>query len=165
MDEGKAHYLAIMDRYGSDRTKLLPDPIVGFMAMSPDRRIAIVFTGARHAGPSRAVVMLAVPTTGGSPRPVCMNCPITWSPDGKYFLVGSHSLRDDPNGRTVAIPVPSGETLPQLPEGGFGNEIDAATIPGARVIADNDIVPGPDPLTYAYVKTSTHANLFRIQLH
>jgi hypothetical protein len=165
MDEGKAHYLAIMDRDGSDRTKLLPYPIVDFGTMSPDRRIAVVFTGARPADPSHAAAMLAVPTRGGTPRPICLNCPITWSPDGKYFLLGSPSWHDDPNGRTVAIPVPAGETLPHLPEGGFGAEIDPATIPGARVITHNYVVPSRDPFTYAYVKTSTHSNLFRIQFH
>jgi hypothetical protein len=64
----------------------------------------------------------------------------------------------------VAIPVPAGETLPSLPAAGIRTEAEALAIPGAKTIEQGQIAAGPDPSTYAYVKSAVHANLFRIPL-
>jgi hypothetical protein len=67
-------------------------------------------------------------------------------------------------GKTFAIPVPPGETFPDLPASGIRGQADARTFPGSRVIEAWHIAPGPDPSIYAYVKTTVHRNLFRIPL-
>jgi hypothetical protein len=51
-----------------------------------------------------------------------------------------------------------------LPEAGIQSEEDATAIAGSFVVEQSNIVPGLDPATYAYVKTTAHRNLFRIRL-
>lgn len=82
-----------------------------------------------------------------------------------YFYVGVDppSLQY-PTGRMVAIPVPAGETFPPLPASGIAGAAEALALPGSRIVAQGNIAAGPDPSTYAYVKSSVHANLFRIPL-
>ena len=67
-------------------------------------------------------------------------------------------------GRTLAIPLPAGASLPDLPEVGIGTE-ETPAIPGLRVINRELISPGPDASTFAFVKTDSQKNLFRIPLH
>jgi hypothetical protein len=54
--------------------------------------------------------------------------------------------------------------LPPLPELGINTEADALAIAGSRILEQGDVATGPDPATYAYVKSAVHANLFRIGL-
>jgi hypothetical protein len=66
--------------------------------------------------------------------------------------------------KTLAIPIPPGEALPNLPESGI-RALDAeAAFPGSRVIEAWHISPGRDPPVFVYVKTTVHRNLFRIPL-
>jgi hypothetical protein len=41
---------------------------------------------------------------------------------------------------------------------------DPTLFPGSFLIDAYPVSPGPDPSIYAYVKTTTHRNLFRIPL-
>jgi hypothetical protein len=165
LTDGKAHYLARMGREGSNRNKVVPFPIIDTVSVSPDRRFAILFVPALESKIPDAVDTIAVPLEGGPVRHVCATCSAAWSPDGKYFyLAFVLRSRTDPSGGTLAIPVPSGETLPPLPTGGILSEAQGLAIPGARVIDQGDIIARPYPSTYAYVKTIMHANLFRLPL-
>ena len=67
-------------------------------------------------------------------------------------------------GQMIALPVVSETGLPDLPEAGIQSEEDATAIAGSFVVEQSNIVPGLDPATYAYVKTTAHRNLFRIRL-
>jgi len=165
LTDGKAHYLAQMGRDGAGRTKVVPFPIIDIGAISPDRRFVILFARAPESKAPNAVDTVAIPVAGGPARRICHVCETTWSRDGKYFYVGiAPPSRTDPTGRMVAIPVPAGETLPPLPAAGIRTEAEALAIPGARIIEQGRIAAGPDPSTYAYVKSAVHANLFRIPL-
>jgi eukaryotic-like serine/threonine-protein kinase len=165
LTDGKAHYLAQMGRDGGNRTKVLPFPVIDIVAISPNRRYAILFAGTPESKMKDQVDTMAFPLAGGPPRLICHGCEATWSPDGKYFYVGiDPPSRDHPTGRMVAIPVPPGETLPPLPASGIRGEADALAIPGSQTIEQGEIAAGPDPSIYAYVKAAVHANLFRIEL-
>jgi hypothetical protein len=54
--------------------------------------------------------------------------------------------------------------LPDLPEAGIQSAEEALAIPGSRVVEQSSIIPGLDPATYAYIKTTAQRNLFRIAL-
>jgi Tol biopolymer transport system component len=165
LTDGKAHYLARMGKEGANQKKVVPFPIIDTVSVSPDRRFAILFVPALESKIPDAVDTIAVPLEGGPVRHICATCSATWSPDGKYFyLAFVLRSRTDPSGGTLAIPVPSGETLPPLPTAGIHSEAEGLAIPGARVIDQGDIIARPDPSTYAYVKTTMHANLFRLPL-
>jgi Tol biopolymer transport system component/predicted Ser/Thr protein kinase len=148
LSEGRTHYLARMKRDGSERSRVSSYPIGNVQTVSADRRwvVAISPFPDRMGGAS-----MAVPVDGGPPM---------WAPDGKYLYVALERSV----GKTVAIPIPPGETFPNLPASGIRSLDDAVVFPGSRVIDGWGISPGPDPSTFAYVKTTVHRNLFRIPL-
>lgn len=162
MTDGKANYLVRAKKDGSDRSKVVPYPTGNIQGMSPDRRW--VMLGLRLPDRSTGAEM-ALPVGGGAPRQICAGfCPVAWAPDGRFFYVGvTPSSRTSP-GKTLAIPVPLGETFPRLPPSGIRGPEDARALPGARLIDGYRISPGPDPSLFAYVKTTMHRNLFRITL-
>ena len=162
-NDGNAKYLVRMKRDGSGRSKVLEDPVSGiYGGVSPDRHWVAVSLPAKD---NRTGHIAAVPTAGGVPRRICEGFrPVAWAPDGKFFYVGiARSTRTSP-GRTLAIPLRPGESLPEIAASGNLGLNDAASYPGPRVIEGWGIAPGPDPSVFAYVKTTMHRNLFRIPL-
>jgi eukaryotic-like serine/threonine-protein kinase len=157
--EGSSFYLAAMQRDGTGRHKAFPDRIVEINGISADRRFVEV--GAILPGPPSTASRpeMAVPLDGGAPRRMC-DCAggIDWAPDGRYLYVQISP------GKTAAIPVPPGQTLPPLPENAVHNPAEWAKVPGVKIVNRDYFSPGLDPSTYAYVKSTGHANLYRIPL-
>jgi DNA-binding winged helix-turn-helix (wHTH) protein/Tol biopolymer transport system component len=163
--DNKFNYVGRMNKDGSGRSKVVPYPISTFVNISPDRRWLIAITPLFDAGKTAA--WMAVPTGGGSPRPICGSarvCPCAWSPDGGFLYVSLERESRTTAGRMIALPVVPETGLPDLPEAGIQSEEDATAIAGSFVVEQSNIVPGLDPATYAYVKTTAHRNLFRIRL-
>jgi hypothetical protein len=116
--------------------------------------------------PTTAV--LAVPLDGGPVRRTCpATCAVGWSPDGAIMYI-----RPFLEERTIAVPVPKGESMPLLPVAGVRSVADAATLPGSRLVdfalGDpstrlTDVAPAQETGTFAYARIS-HRDLFRIQL-
>lgn len=98
-------------------------------------------------------------------RHVCDDvCAAAWSPDGKFFYLEiAAPSQANPAGKMLAIAIPVGEPLPPLPTSGVVRSERDLGIPGTRLVEQDHIAPGLGS-TYAYVKQSTHANLFRIPL-
>ncbi|MET0213854.1 MAG: hypothetical protein ABW292_12660, partial [Vicinamibacterales bacterium] len=112
------------------------------------------------------IATLAVPVNGGASRIICFACSATWSADGKFFYVGNNlSASATSVGKTLAIPVPAGKSLPDLPAAGISVADGAVELRGAVTIEDGLIVPGPDPSTYLFTRADSQRNLFRIPLH
>ena len=135
--------------------------------MSPDRRLAFAMAPINGV-PTTAV--LAVPLDGGPVRRVCPGtCGVRWSPDGANMFITPFA---DSTRKTIAIPVPKGESMPVLPAAGVKSVEDAATLPGSRLVdfalfgasSGNDVAPGLETGTFAYARTISHRNLFRVQL-
>jgi eukaryotic-like serine/threonine-protein kinase len=166
LTEGKGFYVGAMQRDGTGRRKAFPDQIVEISGISADRRY-IEVGGILPGPPSLASrPELAVPLDGGVPRPICYCFSgIAWSPNGRYLYVqvAPPTNAGDP-GKTAAIPVPPGQTLPPLPENAVHNPSEWAKVPGVKIVNHGRIAPGPDPSTYAYVKSAGHANLYRIPI-
>jgi serine/threonine protein kinase len=162
LTDGKAYYLAAMSRDGSGRRKVFPDPTIDINGVSPDRRMISLAVGNTQATPIGVVYSL----DSHSAQKVCeFPCPVAWSPDGRYVYVEIvPASRENPLGRTAAIPVPPGESFPSIPPAKVYHPEEWAKIPGVKMVEHDNIAPGPDPSTYAYIKASVHANLFRIPL-
>lgn len=159
LTEGNTHYLARMSRDGSGRSKVVPYPIGNVQSISPDRLWVVAFAPLPDgSGPA-----IAVPAGGGDPRRLC-HCYVAWAPDGMFLYLALQRSSRTSSGKTLAIPIPPGETLPDLPASGIRGLSDAALFPGSRVVEGWAISPGPDPSVFAYVKTTVHRNLFRIPL-
>ena len=140
---------------GGEPVQLLSS-IVNKFGVSPDGRFVLV--GVPRTGDQAGGETVAIPTAGGTPVKVCaVTCAGYWSRDGRtLYLRGG-------GGKWFAIPIPEGRSLPV-----FKSVVDFAhpeSMPGAHVMIGEQIVPGPDLSTYAYVKAETPRNLYRIPLH
>jgi hypothetical protein len=158
--DGTANYLVRIGTDGSSQSKVVPYPIGNVLGISPDRRWMAIGMPLpdRSTGNVRAVS-----TAGGESRLICPGaCPVQWAPDGRFFYVGVEYRSLSSAGRTVAIPIPPGKTLPELPVSGIRGPEDVKAFPGARLLEGWDIAPGPDPSVFAYTKTTVHRNLYRI---
>jgi len=137
---------------GTGRSRVTAAPVLDKFGLSPDGKwvIASLAEGGTFA----------IPVHGGTPVKICTlrSCPSIWSPDGRWLYVAPGVT-----GKTYAIPVPSGRSLPALPAEGVDR--DAAGRPEARIISNGSISPGADPSTYVFTKTDLQRNLFRIPLH
>lgn len=109
---------------------------------------------------------LAYPLKGGPPKQICKGCRfVKWSPDGRFLYLsftGMGTFRY--GGKSFALPIPSGSSLPTLPAEGVRSEAEAAGLAGVRIIEHGDISPGPDPWVYAFTKMTAQRNLYRVPL-
>ncbi len=159
--EGTFNYLERMNPDGSGRSRVVPYPISEIQGVSPGRRwvmALIPFVDGNHVGP------VAIPTEGGSPLTLCPACSPTWSSSGRFVFVQVEDPSRTSPGRSLAIPVGPGESLPAFPPGGIKQMADASVMPGAESVPRAELVPGKDPSHYAYVNTTVHRNLYRISL-
>ena len=152
-------------RIKTDGTGFERIPTVSFLnkgEVSPDGEWVIIRAPA--AGDRPVAEAVAVPIHGGVPRTICRgdadSCTAGWSPDGKFFYVGSHLIR-----RTFAIPLPAGKALPDFSVGGITDLKRAVALPGVQTIEEGLISLGSDPSTYVFTKADSQRNLFRIPLH
>jgi Tol biopolymer transport system component len=160
--EGMTNSLVRIKKNNSERERIGAVPIVYKFGVSPDGDWVIVHA----AGPGEYYQpqTLAVPVHGGDPQRICSHsCPAVWSADGRFLYLARGATVSSP-AMTVAIPVPAGKSLPDLPASGITFAA-AAQLPGAHVIARDLVSPGADPSTYVFTRSEWRRNLFRIPLH
>ena len=139
-------------------------PILEKFGVSPDGEWVTVFSPGSVENDLPATI--AVPTHGGAPKKICPpGCQAWWSSDGKFFYVSLDRASATSPGKTLAIPVPAGKSLPDLPASAIDWAVELVKLPGARVIEQGSLSMGPDPSTYVFTKTDLQRNLFRIPLH
>jgi hypothetical protein len=160
---GHELYIGAMREDGTGRRKALPGPILGFDNVSPDGRYIIADADVKNVVPPP---MFAFPAGGGAAIRICDTlCNPIWSPGSRYLsLQIADESGKNPNSRTAFILLPPGKLLPRLTPELIHNPALWAKVPGVKVVNGVNIAPGPDPATYAYVKSSVHANLYRIPI-
>ncbi|MGO9940703.1 MAG: winged helix-turn-helix domain-containing protein [Terracidiphilus sp.] len=161
--EGNTNYLEQMNPDGSNHSKLVQYPISEIQSVSPARKWVIA--SVPRAPDGRGPAELAIPTDGGLPRRMCESfCIPAWSTSGRFlFIPVEEPIRTNP-GRSLAIPIGPGETLPDFPAGGIPPLADPSVVKGSQSIPRAYLVPGEDPEHFAYVNTTVHRNLYRISL-
>jgi hypothetical protein len=157
--EGPRNCPARIKKDGSGREPVTSAPILEKFGLSPDGEWVTALTG-----PGQLSLM---PLNGGAPKKLCPTpCRAVWASDGRFLYVeidrGSSAASP---GKTLAIPVPAGKSLPDLPASGIDSVAAVSELPGTRVIEHGCLSPGPDPSTYVFTKTEQRRNLFRIPLH
>ncbi len=146
---------------GTGLRKVIEQPIAGVIGVSPGGHWLAV----KLPGPEGSTIA-AIPLGGGPLTPFLTSfggeSRLKWSRDGKWIFVLLPTSAMLTSGRTVALPLPPGRELPQVPPGGFrsGNEI--AKLPGARVVNTFDMAPGATIETYAFALQTVQRNLYRI---
>jgi DNA-binding winged helix-turn-helix (wHTH) protein/Tol biopolymer transport system component len=168
--EGRSNYLFRMAADGSDRRKVSTSPVIDVKRLSPDRRWAIAMIPVDGV-PS--TVVAAIPVDGGALQRICIaQCMADWSPDGSRFYVEPF-LQSGLPAAAIAMRVPSGQPLPELPKDGIASVNDGLTVPGShavdmtRVDLTRDgtgVAPGPEPDSFVYARTIVHRNLFEIRI-
>jgi len=79
---------------------------------------------------------------------------LTWTLDGRSALVAGAYL----------VPLATGQALPPIPEGGFQSDEQLTRLPGARLIDEGGVVPGPSADVYAFYRGTIQRNLYRIPI-
>ncbi len=161
--EGTVNYLEQINPDGTHLSKVVPYPILDIHGISPGRKWVI--GDLPRTSESDSPSMTAIPLNGGPPRRICAGyCLPTWSTDGKFLFVPVEDPSRSSPGRSLAIPVGPGETLPEFPIGGIMPMAQPSVVPGAQSIGRAGLVPGNGPTNYAWVNTTVQRNLYRISI-
>jgi Tol biopolymer transport system component len=155
-------YLTRTDRDGVRRERIGSiSPVFSRGGMSPDGEWIVVF--GRSPDNVDGPATYAVPIRGGAPQRICTGmCWGGWSGDGRTFYVNVYD--ESTPEQTIAIPLPGGTTVPDVPPLGLNQSTNQLTIPGVRII-NRWAVPLGDPSTYVYAKSELLRNLYRVPLH
>jgi Tol biopolymer transport system component/DNA-binding winged helix-turn-helix (wHTH) protein len=160
--EGDSWFLEEINEDGSGRQKVLSFPIVdGLVTLSPYRRWVMTTFSVQDSEPQFRANSLE----GDAPKTYCAAaCIPTWAPNGKWLYIPVEHASGANPGRSLAIPVGPGETLPEFPVGGLKLNAQPADMPGSQSVNRESLIPGPDPSHYAYLNSSMHRNIYRITL-
>jgi DNA-binding winged helix-turn-helix (wHTH) protein/Tol biopolymer transport system component len=159
--EQDANFLESIKITGESRRRIVPTSIILLYSVSPDGLWAAARV--QTASERTKVAAIAVPLRDGVVMPICSgSLRVKWSPDGRFLYISEISGRNP--SRTLVLPIPAGEGLPGLPPGGIRSFEEGMVLPGARVIDQSNVAPGPNPSTYAYARITVHRNVFRIPL-
>ena len=126
-----------------------------FLSVSPDGAW-LVARVAQNAHAGNAIVAFAA--QDGRAVLLCVNCEADWAPGGKTFVIRA-LVRE----KSIVISLAPGESLPRLPATGLRTEADVASIERANVV-DGFRYPGRDANQYAFKKSVTQRNIFRVPL-
>jgi Tol biopolymer transport system component len=149
--DGAATFVYRVRPDGTGMRKTIEQAILLLGDVSPDGRFVVGWSGSS---------MELFPLNGGPPVPVAAF--VSWSRSSSGGTV-SFTIGSIADGLSFVVPLRPGETLPPMPAAGLRSVPDIARLPGARRV-DAVIVPGPTPDVYAFHRTTTQRNLYRIPL-
>jgi len=162
-EENGSRFVYTMKADGSGRRKMLADPVIDLVTLSPDEKWIVTVAASRD--PATPRVEMAYPAAGGTPVRVCApDCGLQWDARGKFFYVSPEGEGVMSATKTYAIPLAKGQMFPPIPDGGIRTDTRLDKLPGVRVIERAFISIGPDPSIYAYDRSTRRGNLFRIPL-
>ena len=151
--EGTATYVYRVRTDGANLRKAIGQPMPLLGEVSPDGRFVLGWT-TLPGNDSSAVQFF--PTDGGNP--IASGGWWSWSPGGRSASVSSAD-----GTWSYIVPLQSGEPFSRLSAQGLRSENDVSRLPGARKVAA-PIVPGPSSDVYAFYRTITQRNLYRIPI-
>ena len=156
--EAGGNFVYRMKADGSDRRKILQQPVLDLVAVSPDGRW-VVFAGATHMEEPPAGTQ-AVPVDGGPAVLLCAGyCNVDWDASGKFLYFYFEQLGDS----TYILPVSPATGVPKLPEKGIANLDELKSAKPVGVISGY-VSSGLNASTYAFARQNTRRNLYRIPL-
>jgi len=157
--EGDVDYLYRMNDDGTQRERVLPDPIIYLRAVSPDERFVAVRRATKEEDSPTAIEIL--PLAGGSAVRICAGwCGVDWTRDGRNLYFSRPTMKGSSQWRTYVIPLNHGK-LPAFPAKGVQSDKDLPNL-NALQFVDESIYPGPNSSIYSFGKRNSHWNLYRI---
>jgi len=168
---GEAEYVYRTNEDMTLSEKIIAEPIIYLMAVSPDGQWLVAWIAYGGDGSTQALVAYA--THGGEKKLICSACAISgprnpgapvvgWTRDQQFMFF--KSVLGGMEHKTFVMPLRSGVALPALPRAGFQSQRDVLAVPGVREIAEDDVFPGPSSSVYAFTKKTTRRNLYRIPI-
>jgi eukaryotic-like serine/threonine-protein kinase len=157
--EGKSNFLYRMKSDGTGRRKIIPQPILDLVTLSPDGRWFVSAVPSNDSEHTPVVSAFAV--DGSSSIPLCQSyCHFTWDVTGEFVYVSleSAALKQ----RTYVFPVQRGTGLPRLPPGGVARLEDMVNAKPVAIL--RKLNSAANPTLYAYTVENTHRNLYRVPL-
>lgn len=156
--EGKQNFLYRLKTDGSGREKIFNGSVFDLLSVSPDGRWVIATSA--PADPKEAFAARAIPVNGGAPVPLCQGyCEMSWDGSGKFVFLHFASIHDG----TYILPMNRDTELPRTPDAGFVSVEDFKKAKAAGVVPWF-VQSAMNQTTYAYVRSDTRRNLFRIPL-
>jgi serine/threonine protein kinase/Tol biopolymer transport system component len=151
--EGAATFVYRVRADGTAARKVIDQPIPLLGDVSPDARFILGWTTLPGSDASDVQFF---PIDGGPP--IASGGWWNWSPGGRSASISAA------NGTwSYLAPLQRGEPFSRMPVGGLHSEKDISQLPGARKVTAR-IVPGPSPDVYAFYRTTTQRNLYRIPI-
>ncbi len=143
---------------GSNRRKLLAQPVLDLGAVSPDGRWLLFADASNVAEPS--VVTQALPIDGGPVVTLCTGyCGGIWDASGKFFYFYFEALTSEFH----VLPTSPATGLPNAPPQGIVGNDDLKAAKPVATISDS-VTSAVNSSTYAYVRRNTRRNLYRIPI-
>jgi hypothetical protein len=158
----------------TDGTELqkIPDRIDNLISLSPDGRWIVAET--ETGEPEKPPTVVSYPVRGGPSRVLCRVCAIGslgidppivgWSLDQKFMYVSLSRTGSSDKPKTLVIALDPGDAFPKFSSEELVTNPELPRMPGVRVLDLASVFPGPDGSTYAFWRTSTQRNLYRIGL-
>jgi hypothetical protein len=158
--EGSQNFLYRISPDGTRRQKIIADPILDLISVSPDGRWAVA--AIKDSDDEHSAVMVAYPLAGGPPVHICRPyCGASWDVTGKFFYLSSNNVG---GGETsYMLPVNPARGIPDLPGMGFIAEAEIKKAKGVIVIP-REIDSAVGPNFYSYTHVNTRRNIYRIPL-
>jgi hypothetical protein len=144
---------------GTERRKIVPDPVFDMYSISPDGRWIVV--PAKGRNDEQEAVLTAYPLDGGPSFPLCNSyCTGGWDISGKFFYLSFHTTG---KGDTYMLPVNPVRGIPNFPPGGVttGDDLKADK---RLIVIPQQIDSATGPNHYSYTRHNTRRNIYRIPL-
>jgi eukaryotic-like serine/threonine-protein kinase len=162
-EENGSRLVYTMNRDGTDRRKVLADPVIDVMSVSPDGKWIVTLVAS--SDPAMPRLTLAYPLPTGAPVRLCApGCGIQWDPQGRYLYVTPQGQGVMSATKTYVIPLPKGKVFPPIPSEATALNTRLDKLPGVQVIDHPYVSPGPDAATYSFDRYTRRSNLFRIPM-
>ena len=155
--EGPSGYVYRVRQDGTGLQKAVAQPVLSLTGVTPNGEW--VEAWAPVAGSRESAVQL-LPLRGGTPVIIGSNTALHWSRSGDAVWVSGGAVAD---GHTYIIPLHPGEVLPPIPADGFHSEEEIAHLPGAQ-LKNFGGAPGPSLSRYAFLRSTTQRNLYRVPI-
>ena len=156
--EAGGNFVYRMKPDGSDRRKLLPEPVLDLLSVSPDGRWLLLAAASKVDEPP--VITQALPLDGGPTVTLCSGyCGGIWDASGKFFYFYFEALTSEVH----VLPTSPATGLPKAPPQGIVSREDVKAAKPIATISD-EVTSALNPSTYVYVRQNTRRNLYRIPL-
>jgi len=156
--EGSATFVYRVGPDGTGLRRALEQPVPQLGEISPDGRWIAGWSAISDTDVSAVQLF---PLDGGrSAVTIAAGIFVNWSSSGDSVSV---SGRPVDQGRSYLVPLQPGNVLPPMPAEGFHSDAQVAQLRGARRV-DALTVPGPSIGVYAFYRSTTLRNLYRIPI-